>query len=77
MWPPWALAMVAGFLSLIPGGAFIREMVLTELIAPQFGDMVALVSAVVLRLVWLGGELVISGILYFIHPRKGRFSAEE
>lgn len=72
-----ALAMVAGFLSLIPGGAFIREMVLTELIAPHFGDMVALVSAIILRLAWLGGELMISGILYLILPRKGRFSSEE
>ena len=72
-----SLAMVAGFLSLIPGGAVVRELVLTELIAPHFGSSVALVSAVVLRLVWLGGELVISGILYLILVREGRFSSEE
>ena len=72
-----ALAMVAGFLSLIPGGAVVRELVLAELIAPHFGDVVALVSAIVLRLVWLGAELTISGIFYLIRPTKGRFSNEE
>lgn len=72
-----ALAMVAGFLSLIPGGAVVRELVLTELIAPHFGDTVALVSAIVLRLVWLGSELSVSGILYLIRWPKGRFSSEE
>ncbi|MEA1951751.1 MAG: lysylphosphatidylglycerol synthase transmembrane domain-containing protein [Planctomycetota bacterium] len=72
-----SLAMVAGFLSLIPGGAVVRELVLTELIAPHLGVAVALASAVLLRLVWLGSELVISGILYVIRPRKGRFSSEE
>ena len=66
-----ALAMVAGFLSLIPGGAVVRELVLTEIIAPHFGAAVALVSAIVLRLVWLGAELAISGILYLFRPTKG------
>ena len=72
-----SLAMVAGFLSLIPGGAVVRELVLTDLIAPHFGGAVALISAVVLRLVWLGGELVISGILYSILLWEGRLSSQE
>jgi glycosyltransferase 2 family protein len=66
-----SLAMVAGFLSLIPGGALVRELILAELVAPRFGDVVAVVSAVFLRLVWLVAELVISGILYFIRPDRG------
>jgi glycosyltransferase 2 family protein len=65
-----SLAMVAGFLSLIPGGVGVRDLILVELIVPQFGDVVAVVSAVVLRLVWLAAELVISGILYFVRPRR-------
>lgn len=69
-----ALSMVAGFLSLIPGGAVVRELILTELIAPHFGNAVALVSAIVLRLVWLGAELLISVILYPFARRRGRFS---
>ncbi len=59
-----SLAMVAGFLSLIPGGAVVRELVLLELIAPRFGETAAFVSALLLRLAWLLSELVISGILY-------------
>ena len=65
-----SLAMVAGFLSLIPGGAVVRELVLAELIVPQFGDVVAVLSAVLLRLAWLVAELMISGILYFVRPRR-------
>jgi len=65
-----SLAMVAGFLSLVPGGAVVRELVLTELMVPQFGELVALVSAVVLRLVWLVSELMISGILYVARGRR-------
>ena len=59
-----ALAMVAGFLSLIPGGLGVRDWILMELLAPQFGVDVALVSAILLRLAWLLSELVISAILY-------------
>ena len=58
------LAMVAGFLSLIPGGIGVRDMVLAELMAPRYGVVVALASAVLLRLVWLVSELIVSSILY-------------
>lgn len=64
-----ALALVAGFLSLMPGGAFVREMILTQLMFPRFGSATALVSAVLLRLVWLVAELLISGILYYAFHR--------
>jgi len=60
-----SLATVAGFLSLIPGGAVVRELILAELMVPYFGDVVAVVGAVVLRLAWLGAEILISGVLYF------------
>lgn len=59
-----ALAVVAGFLSLVPGGMVVREAVLLSLLAPHVGQAVALASAVLLRLVWLVAELGISGILY-------------
>ena len=64
-----ALALVAGFLSLIPGGAGVRELILAELMNPRFGSATALVSAVLLRLVWLVAELLISGILYYAFHR--------
>jgi uncharacterized membrane protein YbhN (UPF0104 family) len=59
-----ALAVVAGFLSLIPGGALVRELVLAQVMVPAVGQAAALLSAVVLRLVWLVSELAISVILY-------------
>jgi len=67
-----SLAIVAGFLSGVPGGAGVRELILTELmvpyidqVAPQVAaDVAALASAVALRLVWLLSELAISGALY-------------
>jgi len=65
-----ALAMVAGFLSLIPGGVGIREMVLTQLLGRPFSNAVAVTAAVLLRLAWLAAELAASGILYFV-SRKG------
>lgn len=74
-----SLAMVAGFLSLIPGGLFVRDGILAELIEPYFqqvttplpADVTAGLSAVLLRIVWLVAELVISGIVYFgFRPRR-------
>lgn len=67
-----ALAMVAGFLSLIPGGLFVREAVLLALLVPYLSNIypdkneaatIALVAAVLLRLVWLGAELLVSAVL--------------
>jgi uncharacterized membrane protein YbhN (UPF0104 family) len=59
-----ALATVAGFLSLLPGGLVVRELILLDLLAPQVGEPTALVAAVLLRLVWLVSELIVSGCLY-------------
>jgi hypothetical protein len=63
------LSTVAGFVSFVPGGAVIREAVLTEVMAPCLGGSLALVSAVLTRLAYLVSELVISSILYFA-PRR-------
>lgn len=58
------LSVVAGFLSLIPGGAFVREAVIMELLAGAVGNGVAMVAAVLLRIVWLVSEVSVSSILY-------------
>jgi uncharacterized membrane protein YbhN (UPF0104 family) len=63
------LATVAGFVSFVPGGAVVREAVMTEVMAPFLGGAVALVAAILSRLAWLVSELVISGILYFASRR--------
>jgi uncharacterized membrane protein YbhN (UPF0104 family) len=59
-----SLAVVAGFLSLLPGGILVRDALLMQLVAPICGDANALIAAVLLRLVWLVTELGICGILY-------------
>lgn len=61
-----SLALVAGFLSLLPGGVGVRELVVMTLIAadPHYGPYIAIVSAILLRLTWLMSELLVSGILY-------------
>ncbi len=69
-----ALAMVAGFLSLIPGGLGVRDWILMELLAPHYGADVALVSAVLVRLSWLLSELLASAILYLDVHRARRTS---
>ena len=63
-----SLAMVAGFLSLLPGGIGVREFVVMELLVVEFGAGAAAVSAILLRLVWLLAELLLAGILYAARP---------
>lgn len=71
-----ALAMVAGFLSLLPGGIGIREYVVMTLLVQPFGAAAAAVSAILLRLVWLLAELLFAGILYAAKPAPPTENAE-
>lgn len=60
-----SLAIVAGFVTPIPGGLGVREWVLNELMTLfQFRSVVSIVSSISLRIVWLLSELSISIILY-------------
>ncbi|MEK6247806.1 MAG: lysylphosphatidylglycerol synthase domain-containing protein [Planctomycetales bacterium] len=72
------LAMVAGFLSLIPGGAGVREFILMVILghyylgnhlSSDFPDVKALAAAVILRLAWLTAELILCAVL-FLGVRK-------
>jgi uncharacterized membrane protein YbhN (UPF0104 family) len=69
-----ALAMVAGFISFIPGGLLVRELVVATLLAGSFDVVTAAVSAVLLRFNWLLAEVALSAVLYAITlaTRKGR-----
>ncbi len=60
------LAMVVGFVTPIPGGMGVREYVIMEMMAPAFGPVVAVVSAVLLRVAWLLAEVALAIILYGI-----------
>ena len=65
-----ALAIVSGFLSLIPGGLGVRELVLTGLLAYelQLGDLLSVVATIAIRLSWLVAELVAAGLLWWKAP---------
>ncbi len=65
-----SLAVVAGFMSLIPGGLGVRDAVLMVMLAPTFGEAGALVATVSARLLWLVAELGISAILYGLGGRR-------
>ncbi len=63
------ISVVAGFVSLVPGGLVIRELFLLELLTSSgVSEAQALVAATVARLVWLVAEVVLSGILYTMRP---------
>ena len=67
-----ALALVAGFLSMIPAGFGVRDLVLMSLNVHLFGISAgaAAVATALVRVVWLLAELVLSGILYFAVRRN-------
>lgn len=65
-----ALALIVGFLSLIPAGMGAREWVIATLLVPQYGPVAGIVSAVLLRVVWMTAELLCAGLLYLAGPRK-------
>jgi glycosyltransferase 2 family protein len=69
-----SLSMVAGFLSFIPAGLGVRDLIMVELLVKIFtpvglSDAMATVAGGLLRLIWLVSELIISGILYLWRPR--------
>lgn len=71
-----ALAVVAGFVSLIPGGFGVRDAVLIEMLRPFLAaadvgsvEASALSTAVLLRLVWLVAELVAAAGFYAVRRR--------
>jgi uncharacterized membrane protein YbhN (UPF0104 family) len=66
------IAVVAGFLSFLPGGLVVRDALVLELLTPHCGETHALVAAVLLRIVWLISEVFICGILYLVALSRRR-----
>jgi glycosyltransferase 2 family protein len=72
-----ALAVVAGFASLIPGGFGVRDAILIEMLRPFLAAShvtevaaAALSTAVLLRLVWLIAELAAAAVMYLALPKR-------
>lgn len=61
-----ALAVVIGFLSMLPGGAGVRELVLATVLTPVVGPTAALCCAIWLRITWLVAELMMAGLSYVL-----------
>ena len=80
-WPLWtavtALAVVLGFVSMLPAGVGVRDIALMQLLAPRLdeiasgsGETLAFVAVVVLRLVWLASELALAAVLLPLRGSK-------
>lgn len=63
------LAMVIGFASLLPGGAGIRELTLTTVLGVVVDPATALLSALALRGVFLGTEMLLAAIAWIFLKR--------
>ncbi|MGC4003316.1 MAG: lysylphosphatidylglycerol synthase domain-containing protein [Pirellulales bacterium] len=70
-----ALAIVAGFVSLIPGGLGVRELVFLLILSPlvDHDPLLNVAVPVVLRVEWLLAELTLAGVMYVIPPRAEAF----
>ena len=65
------LAVVAGFVSLVPGGAGVRELVVAAVLTPRVGPGAALMAAVLARLIFLSVEVLIAAAAW-IYLRQSR-----
>ena len=64
-----ALSTVAGFVSGLPGGLGVREMVVMVLVQPHFGATAAVLSAVVHRCVMIVADLLMAGLMCVIRRK--------
>jgi uncharacterized membrane protein YbhN (UPF0104 family) len=68
-----SLAMIAGFVSFVPGGAGVRELVITGILAPVAGAGPAMVAAILARLVFLLVECLASSLAWlYLHRTDSR-----
>ncbi len=58
------LATTIGFLSFLPGGLGVRELVMIPLLGPAIGITSAIMASIALRLVWIATELLVGGIVW-------------
>jgi uncharacterized membrane protein YbhN (UPF0104 family) len=72
-----AMSTVAGFVSGLPGGLGVRELVVMVLVKPHFGAAAAVISAVVHRCVMIVVDLMVGGIMYAAKGRGSRVEGPE
>ncbi len=69
-----SLATVLGFVSLLPGGIGVRELVMIPMLSSRFGFVEATIAVILMRLVWIASELGLVAIMYYSSSR-GRFES--
>ncbi|MEM8670278.1 MAG: lysylphosphatidylglycerol synthase transmembrane domain-containing protein [Planctomycetota bacterium] len=65
-----SLAIVVGFASLLPGGAGIRELVLTTILSVSIGTAQGLLAAIAARILFLVTEVVLAAFCWLWLKRK-------
>jgi len=58
------LSTAVGFVSLLPGGLGVRELVMIPLLSTRFDTAVVVVAVVAIRMVWLISELFTAGVFH-------------
>ena len=66
-----SLAVVAGFASLIPGGAGVRELVLTTILGVSIGPAQGILSAILARVVYMAVEAALAAASWLWLRRQG------
>ncbi len=66
-----SLAVVAGFASLIPGGAGVRELVLTTILGVSIGPAQGIMAAIVARVVYMVVEAAMAAASWIWLRRRG------
>ncbi len=69
------LAMVVGFASLLPGGAGVRELVLTTVLATTIGISHALLAAIAARLLFIVVEAICAALAWLWLQRRAKHLA--
>jgi hypothetical protein len=67
------LATVGGFVSLLPGGIGVRELVMIPLLAPITGVAIALITAILIRFCWMIAEIATSATIELLFRLQNRF----
>jgi glycosyltransferase 2 family protein len=66
-----SLAFAVGFATFLPGGAGVRELVLTVLLTSVTGPSGALLAAIMMRMIHLAVEIALAGIAWGLSPKTG------
>ncbi len=65
-----ALAIVTGFVSLVPGGAGVREYIMLTLLTANFGIVASSLAAILMRVIWLLSEVLFAAFFYILMKRS-------